>query len=343
MSFSFYDVWNSSLENREERPLTPRDRIWASEIGGSMIDRYLKMKGTAPSNPPNPRSLRKFEAGNTMEWLVGIVLKRAGILIESQEWLSYAYPKMLPVMGKLDYLAGGTPDYKKAEAELERLESAGFPPVFLKIAKNIVDNFIQKFPFGMNQIVLEVKSCSSFMYDNYERSGTGSMNHMLQTFHYLKAKEMYEGHVVYISKDDLRMLEIAVFNPSPIEAIYKEDIATMTAYIDADERPPLEKEIVFDEQFCKFSHNWKVGYSNYLSMLYGFENQKEFDDKNRPMVAKWNRVYQRCLDDKTMTAANKEVIAEITKAFPNFEEYVVLGKEMKAKGLIAEGGEDDVN
>src|SRR6185295_1528178 len=80
MSWGFAGVWNQSLTVRQERPLVPRDYVWASEIGGSMIDRYLKMQGVQPSNAPNLRSLRKFQAGDIWEWLCALVLKRAGIL-----------------------------------------------------------------------------------------------------------------------------------------------------------------------------------------------------------------------------------------------------------------------
>ena len=64
LNWSFSKIWNDSLENREEKPLTPRENVWASEIGGAYLDRYLKMKAVPMTNPPNPRSLRKFEAGN---------------------------------------------------------------------------------------------------------------------------------------------------------------------------------------------------------------------------------------------------------------------------------------
>src|SRR6185295_14623479 len=117
----FAGVWNQSLTVRQERPLVPRDYVWASEIGGSMIDRYLKMQGVQPSNAPNLRSLRKFQAGDIWEWLCALVLKRAGILIEAQTKLSYQYPGLLRVSGKLDFLAGGQPDWGKARREMSSL------------------------------------------------------------------------------------------------------------------------------------------------------------------------------------------------------------------------------
>jgi len=325
-SWTFYECWNSTLEKREERKIEPRDRIWASELGGSMVDRYLKMTGVKPTNPPNPRSLRKFEAGNIWEWIVGLVLKRAGILLDSQGWVQFQYPGLLQVTGKLDYLAGGQPDWSKAKEEIHKF---GFPDFFTRVGGAIVDYLSNKHPFGLDETVLEIKSCSSFMFERYEATGKANPNHVLQTYHYLKAKNLPEGHIVYISKDDVRMLEIAVFNPSPIEEIYKRDIQMMTDAVNSKQQPILEKEVEFNEVTGRFNHNWKVMYSQYLTMLYGYKDQKEFEDKYRPLMAKWNRVLGRCVEDKNMTQLNLDVIEGIQKVFPNFNELVKKGKEVK--------------
>ena len=50
-NWSFSQVWNKSLEEREERLLMPRDYLWASELGKSAIDVWLRLKGTKPTNP----------------------------------------------------------------------------------------------------------------------------------------------------------------------------------------------------------------------------------------------------------------------------------------------------
>jgi len=308
-SWGFAQIWNESLEIDKEKTLEPRQRIWASEIGGSLVDRYLKMKGVKPTNPPNARSRRKFEAGNIWEHIVGYVLKRAGILIESQEWLKYEYPGLLPVSGKLDFIAGGNPDYDKASYALKEVD--WLPPFVSLAALNIVDKLKKQFPNGLKNIILEIKSCSSFMFDNYEKSENASPQHKCQNFHYLKAKDMPEGHIVYISKDDARILEIGVFNPSVVENDYKEDIIAISNYIQNDVHPPLEKSISYDSGFMKFSVNWKVAYSPYLTMLYGFQNQMEFDEKYKPIVERWNRVLVRFQEGKTLTDNNKEAIEEM--------------------------------
>ncbi len=313
MGWSFANIWNESLEEgTKKRILEPRERIWAGEIGGAHIDRYLKMTAVEPTNPPNARSLRKFEAGRIWEHIVGYVLKRAGILIDNQEWLKFQYPGLLPVTGKTDFTAGGKPDYDKALNSVQT-EFAWLPPFVSRATQNIVTGLKERYPDGLAEIILEIKSCSSFMFEKYNKNNTASPQHKCQNFHYLKAKHMYEGHIVYISKDDARLLEIGIFNPSTVEIMYKEDIEAMTGYINSKTRPPLQKPVVFDPEFGKFSANWKMGYSQYLTYLYNLENQKAFDDRYKPVSEKWNRVLGRIINEDKMTDKNKEAIDEIVK------------------------------
>ena len=320
MTWSFYQIWNKSLEEgTTKRKMEPRDRIWASEIGGSHIDRYLKMIGTEPTNPYNPRSLRKFEAGRIWEHIVGYVLKRAGILLDEQEWLKFQYEGLLPVTGKLDFIAGGNPDYDKALHSIQN-EFSWLPSFISRATQNIIRTLKAQYPNGLEKVILEIKSCSSYMFEIYEKNQIANTQHKYQNFHYLKAKGMKEGHIVYLSKDDARMLEFGIFNPSYVEEGYKKDIETMTSYLMNDTRPPLEDTIVYDKEFKRFSANWKVGYSLYLTMLYGLENQKEFDDLHKPISERWNRVLGRIKEGKDMTDKNKQILDEIQAAGFNVEE-----------------------
>jgi hypothetical protein len=335
LNWSFYQIWNSSLENRQEREIKPRDMIWASELGGSYLDRILKMKGVPPSNPPNARSLRKFEAGNIWEWIIGFVLKRAGILISRQDLISYQYPELLKVSGKLDFIAGGKPDWEKAKNEINNLD---LPDFIQKSTLAIIDNLQKQFPNELKKIILEVKSKSSMLFDRVEQ-GVADPNHKLQLFHYLKASDMDEGHIVYICKDDCRMMEIGVMNPSEVESDYKKDIETITSYYSHQELPPKEAEVTFEEETFKFRKNWKVGYSNYLTMNYGYKDTAEFDLRWDKSIASWNRVFARFVQKANITTLNMEIAKEIKTYFPNFEDMVVIAQN--SGKIIEEGGEQD--
>src|SRR3990167_1342168 len=335
LSWSFSQVWNSSLEQRPEKIMNPRANIWASEIGGAMIDRYLKMTAVKPSNPFSARSLRKFEAGNLAEWIVGMVLKRAAIAYEAQRWSSFHYPGLLNVTGKADYLVEGKPDWEKSKAEVDAL---GLPEFFGRATDAIIDHFAKNHPNGLKKVVLEVKSCSGMMFDKYQTLGAAP-RHRCKIFHYLKADDLPEGHIVYFSKDDLRLLEIGVTNPSPVEALYKDDIEAISHYYTRGITPDKEKEVIFDEFAGRFSANFKVGYSTYLTMLYNYKDQAEFDATYKPQIARWNRTLGRILAGANMTDLNKQSIEEIKKDFPNFDETV---ENLKAKGVKIEenGGEE---
>lgn len=288
--WTFDDIWNKALLKRESRPVEPRSRLWASELGKSPIDLFLKLKGEEPSNPPDARSLRKFEAGNIWEWIVRLILLRAGVLRDSQGRVEFQYPGLLPVSGKIDFIAGGVPDYHAAKEEIERLN---LPDVFNRAAEGIFAFFEKEYPNGLGDKILEIKSVSSFMFDSMERSGKSSRNHRIQLFHYLHGKNMARGDIVYICRDDCRMMQIPIINPSPVEDEYKREIEIISRYYERDEQPPLESLVVFDEDLGKFSRNFNVAYSGYLTKLYGFETQAEYEDIYRPLSEKFNRVLAR--------------------------------------------------
>lgn len=317
-TWAFTQIWNKSLEERKEMPTTPRDYIWASELGKSAIDIILRMRGETPTNPPNPRSLRKFEAGNIWEWVVKLILLRAGILQGNQKYCSWQYPGLLRVSGKLDFVAGGRPDYERSRAELNKLF---LPEVFLRAVNKIIDYFEKEYPDGLRSKILEIKSVSGILFDKLERSQTCNRNHRLQLTHYLVANCMERGDIVYVSKDDCRMIEIGVFRQNSEEE-YRAEIKKLTDWYGSRELPPAEKPIVFNEEFSRFEKNWHVAYSLYLTKVYGLENQKEFDDKYTPIAERWNRVLERAKNGKEMTDNNKRAIEEIENGGFDFDEIV---------------------
>lgn len=328
-SWDFANVWNQSLVVRKERPMVPRDYVWASEIGGGMLDRYLKMGGVQPSNAPNNRSLRKFQAGDIWEWLCALVLKRAGILVEQQTRLSYQYPGLLRVSGKLDFLAGGQPDWRKARKELSFL---GLPEMLENASLAIIDSLEKQFGNdALKTIVLEIKSCSTFMYAKYDRSQQPGVNHRSQAFHYLKSLGMNEAHIVYVCRDDCMLLEFPILNPSLVEGEYVADLTEITGYVLNKERPQLEQEILFDEKLFRFEKNWKIEYSNYLTMLYGFKTPMEYREKVDKSISDMNRVFKRCVTNAKMTDLNVQVIANAKRAFPAWDDLVDRAREAAKK------------
>ena len=306
-------VWNAALEERHDRPMTPRAKLWASELGRPPVDLYLKLKGVAYTNPPNARALRKFEAGNVYEWIVSLALKRAGILKDAQKWSEFQYQGLLPVSGKADFIAGGVVDYEKATEFIEFLKRAEIPDVFLRCFDRVILYLKETYPNGLEEMPLEVKSISAYAMDVLEKTQTTNPMHRRQTFHYLKAMNYKKANIIYICRDDLRMMEFAVLNPSHVEDEYKKSIEVISKYYYSEQQPPIEKLIIFDEEYGKFSKNLGVEWSPYLKMLYGFEEPRQYSEIYGKMAPNWNRVIRRVKDGKKITEKNELILKEINE------------------------------
>lgn len=323
MNWSFTDVWNQSI-SVQNREIKPRDYIYASEIGGSYINRYMSMKGIVPTNPPNARSLRKFAAGNLWEWVVKMVLVRAGIMQSTNQRLEYNFPHLLRVSGRQDFLAGGVPDLEKARRDIEAM---GLPEEFKNASLKIVDHIESLKLVELDTIVLEIKSSAGNMFDYYERIG-GNPMHRSQTMIYLLGFNLPEGLLVYINKDNCLLNEVLVrADDTKLLEATRADIEQMTYYYNNSETPPKDEEIIFDN--FSFKTNWKVEYSNYLTMLYGYERPDIYREKYDKMLKGWTRVFKRVVADQKMTKLNLEVITEAKKYFPNWDELVDMAKEHK--------------
>lgn len=334
-------VWNESLDQAPKRPVESRDRMWASELGKADVDIYLKMKGTEMTNPPNPRAMRKFEAGNIWEWIMELILRRCGIYMDSQEYLKSQIPGCVEVSGKLDFIAGGKVDYAGAEKLLGELH---LPDMFTRAIKNTLEYFKAQYPDGLEHKILEIKSVSSFGFDKVERTGKPIAGHDLQLFHYLHNKKI-DGAIVYICRDDARMIEMFIDKNDPVLlAKYEAKIAKVSKFYFASEQPPIEPLVVFDETDLRFSKNFNVEYSGYLTMLYKFTDQADYDDKVGPMAERWNRVLGRMKDGKEMTDNNKEALAEMAEAGfdPDFiRELITKKSDERGNGDVdgSQGGE----
>lgn len=321
-SYAFAQVWNEALLTRAERTYGPRKRIWASELGKARVDVFLAMKGEPPSNPPNPRSLRKFEAGNIWEWIISLILHRAGILEECQRYVTFTYPGLLQVTGKADFICSGKPALEFAEKEIETLS---LPEVFLRSGRAITKHLIEKRAVDSSDSrPLEIKSCSAYMFEARERKQTASRHHKLQLYHYLRGLDLPMGEIVYICRDDCRMMEFVVQNHDPqLEEEYRGEILALTVAMANDERPPLESKIVWDAEIGKFTANWKVAYSIYLKKLYGHQDQADFDGIHKPIVARWNRVIGRMARKEKRTPNNEAAIKEMIAAGYNPDQLVI--------------------
>jgi len=264
------------------------------------------------SNPFDSRARRKFEAGNLFEWIVQLILMRAGIYKDSQEWIGgKIHEKALQVSGKLDHLVGGVPSYDSAMKEIEALN---LPGLFTKATGNILDYFKEKFPEGIEEQGIEVKSTSSYGIEKVYDTKSALGGHDLQTFHYAYNKKI-PFTLLYICRDDLRMAEISIMpDDKELFGKYKDKIVSVSNYYNKKEEPPKEAEILWKSKAEKFSKNFNVEYSGYLTRNYEYKNPAEYSDAIGPKVESWNRVIKRIKEGKDMTENNKGKIVEMSEA-----------------------------
>lgn len=324
--WSLSTVWNAGIAKPSE-PNTPRDYLWATELGKSPIDVYHRLRGEQYTNPPNLRSRRKFEAGNTFEWLVGLILKRSGLILDEQVRSVHQYPGLLEVTGYADFLAGGKPDFAKGIAELKSL---ALPEVYIEIAEALQKHFEEQGNPELRTKMLEVKSVGAYMYESMEKKKVGMKQHRMQLFHYLKSHGLEQGSIVYISRDDLRIFEVPIFNTEKYEEEYRTAIENLSYYYLNGIEPEKEAMVVYDEDSGRFSTNWRVAYSGYLKKLYGYDTQADYDKANKALPPRWNRVLTRFKKGEKMTTKNIEVIKEMAEAgfdVPNIAKSFVAATE----------------
>lgn len=319
-TWSLAGVWNETLDIDNHRPYEPRDYIWASELGGSFYDRYWKMKGRVPTTPPNLRSKRKFNGGNLAEWIVEQILKRAQILQSSQEYITYEDGPMR-VTGRADFVAGGTVQ------ELSPEELSDLPESFVPVAEATLANLKEKHPDGLREVNIEVKSTSGMMFERYQEAP--GRNHALQAFHYAFNTKR-PTLLVYISRDDFRICEWIISPDSEKwKDIYDKDISIMaeTIGLSEDDVTDIREELlVYDPETEKFSKNWKIEYSGYLTD-YGFEIPEEYAKPAQSKALRLNNIIKRLKEYKEMSKANLKTIAECCEWYPTAEEIINNLKE----------------
>ena len=311
-AWSLSSQWNSSLGRKVEKPVEPRDRMYASELGRSDVDIFLKLMGEKPTNPPNDRSYRKFDAGDLFEWFVRLVLIRSGIYIASQTPVKITLPDCIEVSGKLDFIAGGKPNFEQGQKEMQELiASLGLPDVFYRVSDNLIDYFKANYTDGLAKKVLEIKSVAVFGFEKIEKTGKCLGGHDLQNFHYAHGLQT-EGSIVYICRDDMRMYEIPILPNDPaLLAKYKEKVERVSKFYLEKQMPEPEPVVLFDEEMGKFSKNFNVEYSPFLTKLYGIERPDEYDEMFNPTIKRWNNVMSRIREGKEMTKMNLELLQDI--------------------------------
>lgn len=334
--WSVSNIWKDAVRG-ESRELKVRDNIWASELGGSFIDRYLKMKATPYSNTISDETYGKFFMGVNIEYIIKRVFLLAGILQQEEGYSEHQYQRLLRVSGRFDMLVGGNPDWERARASIN--DSNVLFPREKQVALSIIDTFQAGLPDYLEEYIVEVKTAGVRVFDRYAQTEAPNLHHALQCYHYLVSNGIKQGRIWYLCREDGRMLEFPIYLGGKFESQYKSDIVKMTEILARDSQPNPEPLVSFVPEVGKFQKNWRVEYSPYLTLVYGYEKASDYREAWEKRVGKWNRVLGRCVKGDKMTAKNIDVIADAKTMFPNWEEIVVTASKV---GVTPEeeGGEE---
>jgi hypothetical protein len=319
-------VWNE-VAYKENKPLVKRDYCYASEIGGAMYDRILKMNAVEYTNPPNIRSLRKFLAGNIWEYVVKQVLLASGVFKrEEVKCDSTPYSGLVSVHGRFDFHVGGVVDIEHAFHELKSMNA----PEYLYILGEKIIYGLKGAEF--EESIFELKSCSSFAMDKLERTNAPLYNNESQAYYYKRSTQK-DAQLCYICKDDNRMKQFSI---GDCEQQLHQDLKKISDYLESGETPPLEPIVKWSDADAKFEKNFNVEYSPYLSH-YGFDTPDDYRGAVS-CIESWNRVILRFAmaeygykDAKgnipKITEKNKEVRREIESKGYNFNDIIEAQKK----------------
>ncbi len=306
--FFLENIWNEVLISSQiQRELKPRDYIYASEIGKNYWERYQKMNAVPCTDIIEDRVLRKFAAGYIFEELVGRFLSQMGLLKSSQEKVEIPEcDEHLRVSGRLDYVAG-VDDWDEAMRKSEEQFGEADPDelnISQKIGKNILEQLRKDCPEGFANTPLEIKSINSNVFwSKKEYLDEAYPWHVFQLYTYLKAKNLPEGSIIYISKDDMTIKEMRVrLDDSKIALAWTEDLIKMSEFHRKNQEPERPLNLVFDYRkkikfqknkvghviIGKYEPNWEIKWSSYLKLLTGFNNTDDWENSLKPEMKKLN-------------------------------------------------------
>lgn len=288
--FGIQKIWNDCLI-QEQRQTKARNHINASDLGGTFIDRYYKMKGTEPTNPYDTRILKVFAAGNEFHHLIKKVFEKIGILKDGEKYIEIPETKdILKILGYYDMKIGEFDNWHIAK---QRIKEYGFSEAIEQISLKLIDYFESQYPQGIEPQIIEVKSINSnAFWSKKDYIGTGYEHHKLQLYTYLKATGINKGTLLYISKDDLTLQEGLILHPNEsLEKIWLDDVKTMTEYYRKNIIPPIEPDYIFNQKSRKYEVNWRIARSPYLTLISG-KSKEDWEKEVKEIVKNKNKEFK---------------------------------------------------
>jgi hypothetical protein len=231
-----------------------KDKWYVTDGGKCLGGAYFARKGLKPTNPPDARAFRTMKLGELVEQVIVEQMERG----------------LFPLMEK-----GEVDDIITQDYLLDDKLHVGGRSDILVISKKYLP------------LLYEVKSIHSKGFWWLAKSNNKPHDHYVAQINwYLKRyREIYPGiqaRLLYVSRDDMSVLEIPVEYNEEIANISEDKFRSLNEAWEKDILPPVEPPVVFNQDRGKYDVNFK---------------------------AKWCWYHDKCLNDKDwLKKAEEEVI-----------------------------------
>lgn len=223
------------LEEEKKKRGTPAEiSSWRSSgLGTCMRGRFLHrlLSGTGIRPEPDARTLRVFEIGNQVEdWLVKNLEKHPEYKLLTQVEF---YDPTLNLSGHCDGII-----YREGSTE---------KPIMLECKSKHSKAFWYMDKKGEGAQIHHRMQLHSYLYMLNKYGGK------LYTGRAISPKSIDVGYLVYVSKDDMAMLEYPVYlADTELEKMWKFEIETLNKCWNDQTAPPKNEEGTWQEKYCEY-------------------------------------------------------------------------------------------
>lgn len=223
-TWSIQSVISDYLHNKSDTHTVDNDWWFGSESGYCLRKRFLRRKGTKPSDLKTDQQLRKMEAGNIFHWWIQKRMEDAKVLINKEKEV---IDEDLRYKGHYDML----------------VEKDGI------------------------KLMYDIKTVHSQAFHYFTDSPSDKKEHKMQLASYmLFSGETTEGRLLYISKDDLCLLEIPVKLDMWKDKVISELTQLNQCWKDKQLPPKIDD---IQEENNKIKPQWQCVYCNYKTLCRG--------------------------------------------------------------------------
>lgn len=250
---------------------SPRNEIWASDLGKMKLETYLKMKGMKYTNPADGNGMFNFFMGKAIENGLTQMLTDCGIAHSTQERIEIKLPGCLTVVGKPDVLLEVT-DWEETIKQIKITSDDGNEERLEAKKKKLIElvrGWQKKYPDGLPKTAFEIKSVSDWGFQNAQRIGWKQAYHhyFLQAYTYLYGLGLNEVHLLFISKGSKMLTEeIVILKNEEAEQEWMAEIKEISDNFNKDTEP-APPALITVNGWGKEAINWQIGWSSYKNYI----------------------------------------------------------------------------